>query len=331
MRVERGDAHCIEPNGTVQIKSTKNRWLISGRTRFNNKGLPVKQYEPYYLDGCRYVDNPVLNRFGVSPTLHYDPLGRLVNTETAKGFFSKVEFTPWLERCYDENDTVEDSKYYGKHINEAADTFKWERQALEKAAKFYGTPDEKVLDNLGRVIQDIQILENQTHLVTHYQWDIQGNQLSSADPRLAKSGKKNFETLFAMNGAPLKTVSADAGTRWTLANAMGNPIYGRDSRGFETYTCYDQLHRPVEIRVKGDGAKKLDHVVERMVYGDSVEARVSELESKEKNLRGQLYLHFDQAGRQCFGRYNCMGLPLETNRQLLHDYKGEPDWRDTTE
>jgi RHS repeat-associated protein len=339
-KVEPGKAHtCSGDTITLPDRETAERWLTSGRTVYNNKGLPVKQYEPYYIDTCSYIDNPLLNKFGVSPTLHYDPLGRLIRTDTPKGFFSKVEFSPWLERHFDENDTVKDSDYYQKHNADTAETFKWERDALKKAAEFYDTPHETVLDNLGRVVQDIQInvrkidnteVKEKYRLISHYQWDIQGNQTASADPRLARSGQNNFETLYSMTGTPLKTISADAGPRWLLHNVMGGPIYTRDARGFETVTRYDALHRPVEVSI--EGAMKPKQVVERIVYGDNLNAEQKlQLPNPEKNnLRGQPYLHYDQAGLVSFPRYNCMGLPLKIIRQLRMDYQQEANWPSLT-
>jgi len=338
-KVEPGKAHTLSGDTITPDRETAERWLTSGRTVYNNKGLPVKQYEPYYIDTWSYIDNPLLNKFGVSPTLHYDPLGRLIRTDTPKGFFSKVEFSPWLESHFDENDTVKDSDYYQKHNADTAETFKWERDALKKAAEFYDTPHETVLDNLGRVVQDIQInvrkidnteVKEKYRLISHYRWDIQGNQTASADPRLAQSGKNNFETLYSMTGAPLKTISADAGPRWLLHNVMGGPIYARDARGFETVTRYDALHRPVEVSVESEMKPK--QVVERIVYGDNLNAeqKLQLPDPKKSNLRGQPYLHYDQAGLVSFPHYNCMGLPLKIIRQLRMDYQQEANWPSLT-
>ena len=174
---------------------------------------------------------------------------------------------------------------------------------------------------MGRTVRDVQQLEGCTQLVTHYELDVVGNQLSSADPRLAEKGNKNFQTIYDLTQRALKTVSTDAGTHWTLHNVMGNPIYVKDSRNFEVTTEYDALHRPLEVRVKGgDGAVFLDNVVDRIVYGESV------ADAKNLNLRGQVYQHYDSAGRVQVEAYNINGQPLTSQRQLRQDYKQEVNW-----
>ncbi|MBC6418630.1 MAG: hypothetical protein GDA44_07460, partial [Prochloron sp. SP5CPC1] len=319
MRVEAGTAFFVNPDGTVEEKETNNRWLSSGRTVYNNKGNPVQKYEPYYIDTYEYVDNPTLNKFGVSSVLHYDPLQRVIRVDTPKGFFTKVEFTPWEEKHYDENDTVKDSRYYQENIHQLPPS-SGEYQALVKAAKFYDTPEINILDNLGRTVREVQLLEDKTQLVTHYELDIVGNQLSSADPRLAKKGIKNFETIYNLTQTALKTVSADGGTHWALHNIFSNVIYVKDTRNFEVTTEYDALHRPTEVRVKGGDDVSLDNIVERIVYGESI------ADAKNRNLRGQVYQHYDSAGLVQTGTYSITEQSLTSQRQLRKDYKNEADW-----
>ncbi|MFL5587805.1 MAG: SpvB/TcaC N-terminal domain-containing protein [Ktedonobacteraceae bacterium] len=328
--VEPGEAHFINSDGPVTVAMTSDRWLTSGHTVYNNKGHPVKQYEPYYISTYQYVVTPQLTTFGVSPTLFYDPLGRLMRTDTPKGFFTKVAFTPWSETYYDEDDTVKDSAYYQNNINNQSADFRYELQALKKAALFYNTPTTKVHDNLGRTILEIQ-QNKDAQLTTHYEWDIQGRQLASADPRLYAAGKENFRMSYAMTGEVLQTVSADAGTRWQLHNVMGNPIYARDARKCEVTPRYDALHRPIAIHVKGgDGAVPLDQTTERMIYGDNVDenGNLFVIDPEKANLRGQLYRHYDQAGVLQSSTYSILGHPLQTSRQLRQNYKQEANWND---
>ncbi len=86
------------------------RWIVNGLTVLNNKGKPVKQYEPDFSElgfGC---ERPLAN--GVSTTLYYDAAGRVIRTDLPDGTFSKVEFSPWHAATYDANDTVLDSAWY---------------------------------------------------------------------------------------------------------------------------------------------------------------------------------------------------------------------------
>lgn len=88
------------------------RWVGSGWTIFNNKGKPVRQYEPFFSkrqrpDGTFFSDH----RFefgimvGVSPVLFYDPAERVVATLHPNNTYEKVLFDPWQQATYDVNDT----------------------------------------------------------------------------------------------------------------------------------------------------------------------------------------------------------------------------------
>ncbi|NET56082.1 MAG: toxin [Symploca sp. SIO2E6] len=322
MRVEPGEA--FKPDGSKEERC-EYRWLSSGGKVYNNKGNPVREYEPYFINTYKYVANPALNQFGVSSVLHYDPLDRVIRVDTPKGFYTKVEFTPWEEKHYDENDTVLDSKYYKDNYTKLAQGSA-ERIALDKAAKFYNTPEIKILDNLGRTVQEVQQLEDKTELVTNYKFDIVGNELNSADPRLSEKGIKNVQTVYDLTQTALKSVSVDAGTHWTLQNVMGNPIYAKDSRNFVVTTEYDELHRPIEVRVQGgDGKEHLNNIVERMVYGESQDR------AKESNLRGQIYQQYDSAGRRQIERYSIDGLPLISKQQLRVEILNEANWKGRSE
>ena len=331
--VEAGQAFSVAAEGSVQTitleeGSSKQRWLSSNRVVYNNKGNPVKQYEPYYSDTFEFIDNQELNTFGVSPTLHYDPLGRVIRVDTPKGFFTKVEFDPWSQRSYDENDTVKDSKYYKDNIDNSNSPAA-EKTALQKAEVCYGTYAESVLDNLGRRIRSIERTRAQvddpiTMIIEYFTYDIVGNQLTSADARLHAANKKNFQTTYNLANQPIQTISADAGTSWVLSNVMGNPVYRKSARGIETTISYDTLQRPLSQHVTGkDGQENLKHTVSRTIYGESLNDVAA---AQAKNLRGQVYQHYDSSGLSQVQSYSLHGQPLSSRRQLRTAYKTEANW-----
>ncbi len=84
-------------SGEIQHVDTGTalRWIGSGRTIVNNKGKPVKQYEPYFSSHSGYEHEDDAITWGVTPVLHYDSMGRVVRTDAPDGTFSRVEFTPW--------------------------------------------------------------------------------------------------------------------------------------------------------------------------------------------------------------------------------------------
>ena len=82
------------------------RWVGSGRTVFNNKGKPVKQYEPFFSATHLYESEPDVTDTGVSPILFYDPVERVVATLHPNHTYEKVVFDPWQQTTFDVNDTV---------------------------------------------------------------------------------------------------------------------------------------------------------------------------------------------------------------------------------
>jgi RHS repeat-associated protein len=85
---------------------TPRRWVGAGRTVFNNKGKPVKQYEPFFSSTHLYESEQEMTDTGVSPILFYDPLERVVATLHPNHTYEKVVFDPWSQTTYDVNDTV---------------------------------------------------------------------------------------------------------------------------------------------------------------------------------------------------------------------------------
>jgi RHS repeat-associated protein len=79
------------------------RWVGSGWTVFNNKGKPVRQYEPFF-SATQGFEFGVIQ--GVSPVLFYDPADRVVATLHPNHTWEKVVFDPWQQTTWDVNDTV---------------------------------------------------------------------------------------------------------------------------------------------------------------------------------------------------------------------------------
>lgn len=343
-KVEPGDAFLYDAKiDRITYGKTQNRWLTTGRTIYNNKGKAVKQYEPYYIDTPAYVRNAILDTFGVSPTLYYDPLGRLTKVLTAKGFWVRHTCTPWEEAVYDQNDTLQDSPYYQVNIIKPdydtpfynPDLSKVSKENLDYVAQYFAdTPSRTIVDNLGHAIIEEHINQSADNpegetLQTHHSYDILGRELTSADPRLCATQRHNFETVYSLVGHPLQVKSADAGTRWALTNTLGNLIWAYDERQIAVTTSYDALHRPSHVHVHKPATDQdslaLNQVVERFIYGDTPGTVT---DPAAHNLRGQLYQHYDQAGLVTTPSYSLLGKSLETQRQFRVAYKTEANWND---
>lgn len=305
---------------------TEDRWLSSGRTVYNNKQKPYKQYEPFYISGFAYEKENDLTRIGLTPVIHYDPLMRVIKTDTPKGFFSKVEFTPWEVKTYDLNDTIKDSAFWEINKNNPE-----ERAALEKAEAHYNTPALTILDSLGRTFMnigvkaDIDALETR-QFITYTTFNISGKPLTQTDPRqheLNKTRDKalhNFVYTYDMAGNVIHTNSIDAGESRVFLNSIGNALYTWTSRGFKNRIVYDTIHRPIAVWCRGGDGQGLlseDTLLEKMIYG-------TKDSGLNKNL--QVLQHYDQTGLVQLERISFKGEALKTFKQFCKKHQGVVNW-----
>ena len=326
------------------------RWIASGKTVLNNKGKPVKQYEPYFSSpavGHRF-EEPAEE--GVTPIVYYDALGRVIRTESPDGSYSRVDFSPWHVTHYDANDTVKETDnawFARKHAPTAPQE---DQRAARLAAEHADTPSVTVLDSLGREV--VTIAHNRVgptdaladeKYITFTKLDAEGKPLWVQDPRgnrvmqyimpplpdgvhsfndASNFNPQGFAPCYDIAGNLLFQHSMDAGDRWMLNDAAGKPMFTWNSRKFMTRITYDALHRPTGSFVAGIDPTDPTHEIqfEKLVYGEG------QANDKQRNLCGKLYEHYDTAGMVTNENYDFKGNPLRTTRQLTVDYKAIPDW-----
>ncbi len=93
-----------EPGPLVEGGAVINpRWVGSGWTIFNNKGKPVRKYEPFFSPTHQFEFAKIV---GVSSILFYDPVERVVATLHPNNTYEKVVFDPWHQKTWDINDTM---------------------------------------------------------------------------------------------------------------------------------------------------------------------------------------------------------------------------------
>ncbi len=311
------------PDGTEINTGNQLRWVGNGRTVLNNKGNPIKQYEPYFSTTPAYERDPAWVEQGVSPIIYYDGAGRSVKTEFPNGTFIKVEFDAWKQFSYDPNDTVKDSAWYKERIA-LADNHP-EKKAAQKSEVHYNTPSCLVTDTLGRPTlgidhnrwKDAQDNSKEEFYYTASELDIEGNALNITDAR----GNMVMSYRYDMLGNRVAQTSMDAGRRWMLNNALGHPVKIWDERQHEFSFNYDALHRPLKKYVYGgDGQTHLNHCYEKIVYGESLP------DPKINNLRGKAVVVYDTAGKVNSQRYDFKGNLIDGSRTFAKDYKNTPHW-----
>ncbi|MFF1566872.1 SpvB/TcaC N-terminal domain-containing protein [Streptomyces sp. NPDC058293] len=331
------------------------RWIASGKTVLNNKGKPVKQYEPYFsplVVGHRFEEQQEL---GVTPVLFYDAVGRQFRTDSPDGSYSRVEFSPWQVADYDSNDTVGEPRnaWYARMSTSAIAA---ERRAAQLASAHADTPSLTLLDSLGRtavtIVHNREDDTNQKDL-TFTRLDAEGKPLWVQDARgnrvmqyitpplpggthpfddAQNLTPQGFAPCYDIAGRLLFQRSPDAGDRWALHNAVGNPLLTWSSRGFRSRMTYDALHRPVGVFVSTAGDTTLvggprnpalppdpEVLVQLRVYGETHP-------DASAYLRGKPYQVYDGSGVATSALYDFKGNLLTSERRFARDYKALPDW-----
>lgn len=314
------------------------RWVGSGATRYNNKGLALRQYEPFFSATQAFG----VEMHGVSDTVFYDPLGRSVGRLHPNHTYEKTVFDPWQQAAWDVNDTVAlldpaDDPDLGAHFARLPE---WdylptwyeqriggelgphERTAAERAAVHAGTPAVRHLDTLGRNVRTVADNGDAGRYTTRVEIDIDGQQRTMYDAlgRLAVSYD------YDMLGRRIGQASMDAGRRWLLQGLDGNPLRAWDDRGHAFRSEYDALRRPLRQYVQGSGAESdprtlgRDTLVEMSEYGESLP------DATARNLRTRTWKQYDAAGIVTSERFDFKGNLLASTQQLLDDAVGLPDW-----
>jgi RHS repeat-associated protein len=300
------------PDGSLVMTQVDRRWVGSGRTVFDNKGNPVKRYEPFFDSLPVYEGDDALRAWGVATVVGYDPLGRATRTDAPDGTYSKVVFDAWGQATWDGNDTVLDSRWYADR--QALPATDPGRRAADAAAAHARTPAVTKLDVLGRAVRAIADLGGGSTLETRTVLDVLGNQLAVIDP----AGITVLVTERDLLGRPAHTVSADAGERYALADVLDRPQRAVDARDHLFTWSYDALGRRTHLFVETPPGPRT--LLERAVYGEANPAAAT------LNLRTRPHLAFDGAGLRSSDRYDLDGNLAQTSRRVPTDATVAPDW-----
>jgi RHS repeat-associated protein len=337
----------LDPDSKASARADP-RWVGTGATIYNNKGKPVRQYEPFFSPSPKFG----IERWGVSNVLFYDPIERVIATLHPNHTFEKVLFDAWRQISYDANDTVllapesdpdvgaslrllPDSDYLPTWYRQRIDGGRGphERQAAEKAAHHADTPTTVHFDSLGRAFLSVanngRDADGRLLLyATRTLLDIEGNQRAVIDAL----GRAVMRYDYDMLGTRLRQHSMEAGERWLLNDVAGKPLRIWNSRDYALRMEYDEVRRPVKNFVRGGRPEPGEQVFEgeclfsRTIYGDSEQTGLTEAQRRARNLRAKPYRHFDGAGMATTGLYDFKGNALTNTRQFALEFREVPDW-----
>jgi RHS repeat-associated protein len=308
----------------------------------NNKGKPVRQYEPFFTATPEFE---FARAAGVSPVLFYDPADRAVATLNPDGGYAKTTFDPWYQEAWDPADTVlldprddpdvagNTARYLAVLTGQPGGWATWyarradgglgraaQRAAKQSARHAAGTPTRSYFDSLGRTFLTVEHnrvpatagggLADQ-YCRTRSLRDIQGNEHEVRDAL----GRAVMRYGFAMLGGQVSRAGLDTGGGQALPDVTGKTIYARNSRGFTLRTEYDALRRPVRTFVAGPGITG-EALQNRTEYGESV------TDPQARNLRTRVARQFDGAGIATSSAYDFTGNLLGSRRQFAAEYAG---------
>jgi RHS repeat-associated protein len=335
----------VGPTGqpVMTANDVSPRWVGTGWTVFNNKGKPVRKYEPFFTDTHRFEFDA---RIGVSPVIFYDPTARVVGTLHPNHSWEKVVFTPWRQDTWDVNDTVLiadprldlDVGNFFERLEDAEFLPTWhtqrqggalgpqEQAAAEKAAIHANTPLVAHADTLGRSF--LTIAHNKFKYTntpplappveefhaSRIDFDIEGNQRHVRDALDRLVMRYDYDML----GHRIHQASMEAGERWMLNDVTNKPLYGFDSRNNRLRTTYDPLRRPTDSFLTEGASPEI--LIGQTVYGES------QANPENANLRTKPFQVFDQAGVITSDLYSFKGNRLRVQRALAVTYDANLNW-----
>ena len=344
------------------------RWIGNGRTILNNKGNPVKQYEPYFSVTPEYEDDPALVEVGITPILFYDALGRNDCKLHPNHSYEKVVFNPWQQTSWDVNDTLLIQNDDGsKNLNPANDPHvghyfsgldseeylpSWygaridgalgpeQQRAAQKTEPHADTPARVYTDALGRTI--CALVDNGPfgQYKTLTVLDIEGNPLAVIDDR------GNTVMANASYGPDIHIDHHGYNMLPPADKDKPKPVlYQKSMDGGEKWTLFNVLGHPIR---SWDSRAHLFEIVydalNRPLQSTVIEEGVRKTvgltvyhdsdspradEARLNNLIGAAYEVFDQTGLVETLAVDFKGNPVRSRRTFALACKETIDWNQT--
>ncbi|KAH7110695.1 SpvB domain-containing protein, partial [Dactylonectria macrodidyma] len=315
-----------EPGPLGDRDMVNPRWTASGYTVLNNKGMPVKKFEPFFDDAHDFRPE---TKVGVCSIIMYDSQSRAVATLHPNHTWEKVVFDAWDTTTFDVSDTVDvsdprndpDVGAYFKRLSTAQFLPSWvdarkngqlgpdEKAAATKAREHANTPSVEHFDSLGRNFLKIADNGSRGKYMTYIILDVEGNRRQTVDARGRIVSKVEYDML----GGALHHSGLDNGERWILNDATDKAMMAWDSRGYCHVSKYDALQRLTEALVRHSNGPEI--LVSKTVYGEGLS------DPTTNNHRGRIYQTHDQAGIVTNEAFDFEGNITSTKRQLWSVYQ----------
>lgn len=296
--------------GRLRSAAEPPRVVVDGWKVHDNKAQIVEQYEPFFSQGWDYTlaTDALL---GQKITYFYDPRGQQLRTVYPDGSEKLMvpgipqnlndpfayDPTPWEAYTYDPNDNAGRT-----HPGPGA-----------AYAPHWQTPESVRVDALGRDIETIQ--RNGPNPATDWyrvesRYDMRGNLVFLKNPL----GQTAFRITYDMMDEVVRVNHVDAGARRRIMNAAGNLIEQRDGKGSLILKGYDSLNRHYRTWATDRPGEPVT-LREIKIYGEAAESGLASAQAADRNLLGNIYRHYDEAGLLEFSHYDFKGNVLDKLRR----------------
>jgi RHS repeat-associated protein len=318
-RVAPGRALRVDPDGTTTPVDADPRWRGSGRTVVNNKGRPIRSYDPYFSTSEVYEDQDAVRKIGFSPVQFYDPVGRAVRVEFPEGAVARTVYETWRQQAFDANDTVLESRWYADRgspdpateVEPLADP---QRRAAWLAAMHADTPGTVHFDAMGRAVYAVSDYGSEKTAAVRMQADY-GERFTTVFDQFGRQSSTSFAGL---GGQAITSDSAERGRRWTFTDAAGAVVRAWDEHGRTLRAEYDGLRRPLSAFASSRAGPEV--LLNHVVYGDR------HPQARARNLLNTPHLVFDQAGMVRIDELDFRGNPTRVDRLLALVFEQDVDW-----
>lgn len=376
IQVEPGPVPQRDPGGKIILGPNRQpipkpddvspRWVGSGWTVFNNKGKPVRQYEPFFTDTHRFEFDV---RIGVSPVLFYDPVERVVATLHPNHTWEKVVFDPWRQKTWDVSDTVvkvdpgtgdvatfdpktdaDVGSFFSRlHPDEYLPTWDALRTNAAHAADFAARyPDATDRINETRAAEKTRV-HAATPTIAHADslgrtfLSVAHNKLKYSDKPAAAPPVEEFHAtriILDIEGNQREVI--DAKDRVVMRydyDMFGNRVHQTSMEAGERRILNDVTGKPLYAWDSRDHRFRTDYdqlrrpTISLLSEGGGDEVLIGQsiygetiANSEAENLRGKVIEVRDQAGVVTSDYYDFKGNLLRSQRRLARDYKNTLNW-----
>ena len=336
------------------------RWVGTGTVIYNNKGKAVKQFEPFFSDSHAFG----IEQYGVSPTMFYDPVERVVCTVLQNHTYSKVVFDPWRQESWDVNDTIHSHQRWDPNTpddlppanyNPADDPdvghFFSRLDALDYSPTWY---QRRMDDALALQIWPNEARRNSeqdaakksarhaaTPSIVHF------DTLGRAVRTIADNGHEGqYESRVELDIEGNQQVVVDELDRIVMAydvDIAGRQLKQISMEAGTRWMFVGVANNPIRawgsrghsFRTKYDPLRRpiasyMRKEGETILVGQTVYGE-TQPNPDVNNLRGQVVQVFDQAGVATSDEFDFKGNLLSSKRQLAKEYKSNLDWSGTVE